>query len=109
MPTYEYLCDRCNKSYELQESFSADSRHTCHKCGKGTAKRVLHAPRVLYKGSGFYVTDSKKSSSSYSESSSTSTSLSESSADSGGDSDSSDTTASGGGGSTNTVESEAAG
>lgn len=63
MPTYEYACPSCKKSYELRESFSAPTQHTCQECGKGTAKRVLHAPPVVFKGSGWYVTDSKKSSS----------------------------------------------
>lgn len=59
MPTYEYHCPKCKATYELQQSFSAESTHTCEECGKGTAKRVLHAPRVVFKGSGFYATDSK--------------------------------------------------
>ncbi len=59
MPTYEYSCPSCKKSYELRESFSAESTHKCQECRKGTAKRVLHAPRVVFKGSGFYVTDSR--------------------------------------------------
>ncbi len=62
MPTYEYQCEACKKTYDLRESFSAPSQHTCEKCGKGTAKRVLHAPRVVFKGSGWYVTDSRNSS-----------------------------------------------
>lgn len=61
MPTYEYACKSCRKRYELRESFSAPSEHECQKCGKGVAKRVLHAPRVTFKGSGWYITDSKKS------------------------------------------------
>lgn len=63
MPTYEYHCPSCKKNYDLQEGFSAETTHPCKKCGKGTAKRVLHAPRVHFKGSGFYATDSKKRSS----------------------------------------------
>ena len=63
MPTYEYHCPSCKSTYELRQSFSAETTHTCEECGKGTAKRVLHAPRVHFKGSGWYVTDSKKSSS----------------------------------------------
>ena len=59
MPTYEYHCKRCEATYDLQESFSAETTHRCKECKRGTAKRVLHAPRVLFKGSGFYVTDSK--------------------------------------------------
>lgn len=59
MPTYEYLCSKCKKSYELRQGFDAATEHTCEECGKGIAKRVLHAPRVLFKGSGWYVTDSR--------------------------------------------------
>lgn len=61
MPIYEYQCQKCDAVYELQQSFSAEPTHTCEECGKGIAKRVLHAPRVVFKGSGWYVTDSRKS------------------------------------------------
>jgi putative FmdB family regulatory protein len=61
MPTYEYACSRCKATYELRQGFDAPNTHTCEECGKGKAKRVLHAPRVVFKGSGWYVTDSKKS------------------------------------------------
>ncbi len=67
MPTYEYHCESCETSYDLMQSFSAPSEHACEECGKGTAKRVLHAPRVVFKGSGWYATDSRNSSSAYSE------------------------------------------
>jgi putative FmdB family regulatory protein len=63
MPTYDYRCGSCEARYELRESFSAPSSHTCEKCGKGTAKRVLTAPRIVFKGSGWYVTDSRNKSS----------------------------------------------
>ena len=63
MPTYDYACDTCKKAYELREAFTAESTHACKKCGKGTAKRQLTAPAIVFKGSGFYVTDSSKSSS----------------------------------------------
>jgi putative FmdB family regulatory protein len=59
VPAYEYQCQSCKKSYELQQSFSAETTHTCEECGKGIAKRVLHAPTVVFKGSGFYATDNK--------------------------------------------------
>lgn len=63
MPTYDYVCDTCKKKYELRETFSAESTHVCKKCGKGTAKRQISPPAIVFKGSGFYVTDSSKSSS----------------------------------------------
>jgi putative FmdB family regulatory protein len=59
LPTYEYHCPRCKASYELRQGFDAETTHTCEECGKGTAKRVLHAPPVVFKGSGWYVTDSR--------------------------------------------------
>lgn len=59
LPTYEYHCNSCNENYDLSQSFSAATEHTCEKCGEGKAKRVLHAPRVVFKGSGFYATDSR--------------------------------------------------
>ncbi len=57
MPRYDYKCDTCRKKYELQQSFSAEASHVCEKCGKGTATRMLSVPTVVFKGSGFYVTD----------------------------------------------------
>lgn len=62
MPTYEYHCDSCGETYDLHQGFSAATEHACEECGKGIAKRVLHAPRVVFKGSGWYVTDSRNSS-----------------------------------------------
>lgn len=63
MPTYEYHCPKCKSTYDLRQGFDAETTHACENCGKGVAKRVLHAPKVFFKGSGFYVTDSKSKSS----------------------------------------------
>ena len=62
MPTYEYQCSACSNRYETREGFDAPSRQPCPKCG-GQAKRLLFAPPIVFKGSGFYVTDSRKGSS----------------------------------------------
>jgi putative FmdB family regulatory protein len=59
LPTYEYHCPKCNATYELRQGFDAETTQTCEECGKGIAKRVLYAPPVVFKGSGWYVTDSK--------------------------------------------------
>ncbi|MCZ2108709.1 MAG: hypothetical protein LC118_03955 [Dehalococcoidia bacterium] len=59
LPTYEYHCPACQATYELRQGFSAETTHTCEECGKGIAKRVLHAPPVVFKGGGWYVTDSR--------------------------------------------------
>ncbi len=59
MPTYEYRCPDCHNAYEKREGFEAPALQECPTCG-GTARRVLHAAPVVFKGSGFYVTDSRK-------------------------------------------------
>lgn len=59
MPTYEYRCADCANRYETREGFDAPSVQACPRCG-GRAKRVLFAPPIVFKGSGFYVTDSRK-------------------------------------------------
>jgi putative FmdB family regulatory protein len=60
VPLYEYRCLDCNQEYEKREGFDASALQECPNCG-GTARRVLHAPPIVFKGSGFYVTDSRKS------------------------------------------------
>ena len=62
MPTYEYACNSCKAVYDLRQGFDAEITHTCEECGKGIAKRVLHAPPVVFKGGGWYATDSRSKS-----------------------------------------------
>jgi putative FmdB family regulatory protein len=59
VPTYEYRCADCQNHYETREGFDAPSTQPCVRCG-GRAKRVIYAPPIVFKGSGFYVTDSRK-------------------------------------------------
>jgi putative FmdB family regulatory protein len=61
VPLYDYKCQACENRYEMRQSFDAAPRQSCPVCG-GVAKRVLHAPPIVFKGSGFYVTDSRKGS-----------------------------------------------
>ncbi len=58
MPLYEYRCEKCGDEYEKREGFDAPSRQKCPTC-RGTAQRVFHAPPIVFKGSGFYVTDNR--------------------------------------------------
>ena len=59
MPTYVYQCSKCSNNYEKKEGFDAPPRQKCPKCG-GKAQRVILAPPIVFKGSGFYKTDSRK-------------------------------------------------
>jgi putative FmdB family regulatory protein len=63
VPTYVYACRECDDRTEVIQKMSDDPLTTCEKCG-GSLRRVLFPPAVVYKGSGFYVTDYKKGSSS---------------------------------------------
>lgn len=56
VPLYEYECAKCHHRFEKIESFSAPEKQKCPKCG-ATAGRVLTAPAIQFKGSGWYVTD----------------------------------------------------
>lgn len=59
MPVYTYHCDQCDHEFEKYQSFSEDSLTTCPKCGKETLRKVYQPALVLFKGSGYYVTDTK--------------------------------------------------
>jgi putative FmdB family regulatory protein len=55
MPTYDYLCENGHR-FEYVQRFADDPLQTCIDCG-APVQRVLHAPAIHYKGSGFYSTD----------------------------------------------------
>ena len=57
MPLYEYQCPKCGCRFERIQKFSAPDPKKCPNCGAGKLERLLHAPAVQFKGSGWYVTD----------------------------------------------------
>jgi len=64
MPTYEYECKSCLHSFEVFQAMSDASLKECPECGN-EVRRVIHGGTgVIFKGSGFYVTDKNKASSS---------------------------------------------
>jgi putative FmdB family regulatory protein len=63
MPTYEYTCKRCSQTFEAFQSFSDKPLRKHADCG-GDLQKVFHARGVVFKGSGFYSTDSRSSSNS---------------------------------------------
>ena len=58
MPIYEYECTRCSSRFELKQSFSDDTTVSCPRCGGGT-RRLFSPVPIIFKGSGFYSTDSR--------------------------------------------------
>lgn len=61
MPTYEYLCKSCNYEFEEFQPMSADALIICPKCAEPTLKRLMSSGAgLVFKGSGFYLTDYKK-------------------------------------------------
>jgi putative FmdB family regulatory protein len=72
MPTYEYVCSACGEHLEVVQSFRDDPLTECPVCG-GDLRKVFGNIGIVFKGSGFYKTDSRSSSGSKA-SSSTSTS-----------------------------------
>lgn len=65
MPTYEYQCKQCHFTFEELQSFTEPVLTRCPSCGKETLARIIGGGSgLIFKGSGFYLTDYKKSSSS---------------------------------------------
>lgn len=85
MPTYEYACTNCGQHVEVFQRLSEPPLETCVACG-GHMRKVFFPAGIVFKGSGFYATDSRsKSKTSASSDSGSSSSGSDSSAGSGSD------------------------
>ena len=59
MPLYEYRCEKCGEQFEVIEKFSDEPLTTHEKCG-GMVHRLISAPALQFKGSGWYITDYAK-------------------------------------------------
>ncbi len=62
MPLYEYECESCGLHFEKSQRFSEEPVRFCPNCG-GPVHRVIQPVGVIFKGSGFYVTDNRGKSS----------------------------------------------
>jgi putative FmdB family regulatory protein len=59
VPTYTYACTECSNRFDAVQSFSDDALTTCPQCS-GRLRKLFGAVGVVFKGSGFYRTDSRK-------------------------------------------------
>ena len=62
MPTYQYACTECSHTFEQFQSFTEDALSECPEC-HGRLRKLYNADGVVFKGSGFYRTDSRAASS----------------------------------------------
>jgi putative FmdB family regulatory protein len=58
MPIYDYRCDHCGHVFSAVQSFSDEALEKCPNCGK-KPRRLLSMPAIVFKGSGWYKTDSR--------------------------------------------------
>jgi putative FmdB family regulatory protein len=64
MPTYEYVCTKCGHEFEIFQSMKDATLKTCPKCKKPALKRLVGGGAgLIFKGTGFYITDYKNKSS----------------------------------------------
>lgn len=62
MPTYDYRCDACGHEFDAFQSITDGALKKCPKCGKQKLRRLIGAGAgIIFKGSGFYETDYKRS------------------------------------------------
>jgi putative FmdB family regulatory protein len=63
MPLYEYECENCGTRFERIQSIKDEPIQQCPECS-GAVHKIFHAAGIIFKGSGWYITDSRKSTSS---------------------------------------------
>jgi len=59
VPIYEYECDICRCRFERRQKFDEEPVSMCPEC-KGEARRVIRSVPIIFKGSGFYITDNRQ-------------------------------------------------
>ena len=64
MPTYEYYCTSCGFEFEEFQSIASEPLSICPKCNKEVKRKISGGTGLIFKGSGFYITDYKNKKSS---------------------------------------------
>lgn len=59
MPTYVYRCNECDFTFEARQRMSEDPLELCPECEEESLRRVINSVGIVFKGSGFYVTDNR--------------------------------------------------
>jgi putative FmdB family regulatory protein len=59
VPTYSYACTECDNRFDIVQGFSDDALTTCEKCS-GRLRKLFNSVGIVFKGSGFYRTDSRQ-------------------------------------------------
>lgn len=60
MPTYEYACTSCGEEFEYFQGISEEPKKVCEKCGGRLERLLSSGSGLIFKGSGFYITDYKR-------------------------------------------------
>jgi putative FmdB family regulatory protein len=60
VPTYSYACTECDNRFDVVQAFTDDALTTCQRCS-GRLRKIFNSVGVVFKGSGFYRTDSRES------------------------------------------------
>jgi putative FmdB family regulatory protein len=84
VPTYSYACTECDNRFDVVQAFTDDTLTTCEQCS-GRLRKLFNSVGVVFKGSGFYRTDSRESAKNSTNGSSKSSSSSSTDGSSGGD------------------------
>ncbi|WP_280402345.1 FmdB family zinc ribbon protein [Nocardia carnea] len=66
MPTYSYACTQCDNRFDIVQSFTDDALTVCSECS-GALRKLFNSVGIVFKGSGFYRTDSRSGASTASE------------------------------------------
>ena len=62
MPMYTYRCENCENQFDERQNFTDEPLNKCPKCSQEALQKVYRPARVVFKGSGYYVTDNKSQS-----------------------------------------------